>query len=165
MKSRRVLLCGAAVLSSLAVSGTALGNNGGEGDGCPYWYMSEPGVIVCKWDKTSTTTTTEPVVTTTVPPETTTTVVVTTVPPTTVPPTTLPPLVIDPPVPTVPRNDATNRCIDSDGDGVGRALWTLHVCFTTPEAQLWTETVWHIMVTYGVSEAQANVMLLALLRP
>ena len=110
------------------------------------------------------TTTTTPTETTAVD---TATTVATTVPPTTVPfpttttlapsgpPTTLPPVVVEPPLP--------DSCLDSDGDGHGTRRWSFAECFTTPEAELWVRVVRNISATYGVSIADANVLLIRLL--
>jgi len=109
---------------------------------------------------------------TTVPPDTTTT---TTVPPTT---TTVPPVVV---VPEPARcswpaayhvgfnADGSLRCsdidpcIDTNGDGHGALQWGLSECFTTEAARLWVTTVRSISATYGVSLADAQLLLIRLL--
>lgn len=115
-------------------------------------------------DETPTTTSTP---TTTVEPAPTTTAPPATVPPTTAPPTTIvtPAGPIPPVVPPVVQEPDPNpdRCIDTNGDGVGSTRQSLMVCFTTAEAELWVTTVWTIAYRYQVSIPTANAMLVALL--
>ena len=42
-------------------------------------------------------------------------------------------------------------------------MLTQSPCFTTAEAELWTRTVWHLMVTYDWTEAEASTNLINLL--
>jgi hypothetical protein len=125
-----------AVLSALALASCAPALVHAEGDWCP------PDTVPATTVPDTTTTTPAPS---------------TTVPPTTVPTTPGP---ADP----IPEPDPNpDRCIDTNGDGVGSTRQSLMVCFTTAEAELWVTTVWAIAYRYQVSIPTANAMLIALL--